>query len=270
MTAVAEDLHLAGSAFDAIADSYDARFTGSMIGRAQRSVVWRKAETIFRAGDHVLEMNCGTGEDALFLASRGVVVTACDASPRMIELARARRNNEAPDAAIDFQLLCNEHLGRLSGRSQFQGAFSNFSGLNCVANLTEVAAQLHRLLDSGAQLLFCVSTRFCLCEMLFYAFRADFRNAFRRCGGSAMVRVGGQPLHIYYRSLRSLMRCFGPGVRLHSVSGVGVAIPPSYLEDWARSHPCTFRLCESVDRLICCWPLFRVLGDHMLLHMERV
>jgi len=270
MTSIAENLHLARSAFDAIADSYDTRFTASTIGRAQRSAVWKKAKTVFRSGDHVLELNCGTGEDALFLASRGVSVTACDASPRMIELARARKKNEASRAAIDFQVVCSEHLDRLSCRSGFQGAFSNFSGLNCVANLTGVATQLHRLLESGAQLLLCVSTRFCLCEMLYYALRADFPTAFRRCGGSAMVRVAGLPLDVYYRSLRSLIRSFGPAFRLQSVTGIGVTVPPSYLENWARRHPFTFRLCESVDRAICRWPLFRVLGDHMLLHMERV
>lgn len=269
MNSIGEDFHSAGAAFDVIADSYDARFTASMIGRAQRSVVWCKAETVFRAGDRVLELNCGTGEDALFLASRGLLVTACDASARMIELARARRNNEAPDTPIDFQVRCNEHLDRISCRTRFQGAFSNFSGLNCVANLTGVATQLHRLLDSGAQVLICVSTRFCLCEMLYYAMRADFRSAFRRCSGSATARVGAQPLDIYYRSLRPLMRCFGPQFRLRSVTGIGVAVPPSYLEDWARSHPLTFRWCDAVDRLIRSWPLFRILGDHMLLHMER-
>lgn len=270
MTLAAKDLNPAANAFDAIADSYDARFTASTVGRAQRSVVWRKAEAVFRAGDRVVELNCGTGEDALFLASCGIVVTACDASPRMIEQARARKRKEAPFAPIDFQVLCSEQLDRLSADVHFSGAFSNFSGLNCVADLPGVAQQLAKRLDAGAQLLLCLSTRFCLWEILYYAIRADFRNAFRRCGGSATVRMGGQPLSVYYPSVHSLMRSFGREFRLHSVTGIGVTVPPSYLEDWARRHPRIFRFCQRVDRMLSPFPLVGVLGDHMLLHMERV
>ena len=270
MTAVAENFHLAANAFDAVADSYDSSFTASTIGRAQRSVVWKKAEEVFRAGDRVLELNCGTGEDALFLASRGIVVTACDASPRMIELARARKCNEAPAARIDFHLLSSERLDRLPPEPRFDGVFSNFSGLNCVADLAGVAGELHHRLHAGAQLLLCLSTRFCLWEMLYYGVRADFRRAFRRCGGSSVAHMGGQSFDVYYPSLRSVLQCFGAQFRLRSLNAVGLAVPPSYMEEWARRHLSTLRACESVDRLLSRWPLFRVLGDHMLLHLERV
>jgi len=270
LTASTESFHLAGSAFDAVADSYDAQFTASTIGRAQRSVVWKKAAEVFHDGDRVLELNCGTGEDALFLASLGVAVTACDASPRMIELARARKYNEAPTARIDFRVSWSERLDRLPPKLTFDGAFSNFSGLNCVKDLTAVARELHHRLNSGAQLLLCLSTRFCLWEMLHYGVRADFRRAFRRCGGSTVARIGGQSFDVYYPSLRSVLRCFGTQFRLRSVIGVGLAVPPSYMEEWARRHLSILRACESVDRLFSRWPLFRVLGDHMLLHLERV
>ena len=65
---------IAGEAFDTLAESYDTIFTSTIIGRSQRSVVWAKAAAVFRAGDRVLELNCGTGEDALFLARRGVAL----------------------------------------------------------------------------------------------------------------------------------------------------------------------------------------------------
>src|ERR1700757_746700 len=113
MNCAAPDVHLAGSAFDAIAESYDSLFTMSMIGRTQRAAVWRKAQSVFRAGDRVLELNCGTGIDALFLASLGVKVTACDASPRMIEQAQTQKAMENPWAPVDFRVLCTEHLDEL-------------------------------------------------------------------------------------------------------------------------------------------------------------
>ena len=81
----------AGIAFDTIADQYDDIFTHSLIGRAQRNVVWEVLKKTFRRGDRVLELNCGTGEDATFLSKIGVSVHACDASERMIAVAKKRR-----------------------------------------------------------------------------------------------------------------------------------------------------------------------------------
>src|ERR1700676_3842876 len=124
MNPFAQDVHLAGSAFDTIAESYDSLFTTSMIGRSQRAAVWRKAQTVFRAGDRVLELNCGTGTDALFFASLGIAVTACDASPRMIEQAQRQKAADAPRAAVDFRVLCTERLGELPSDLRFDGVVS--------------------------------------------------------------------------------------------------------------------------------------------------
>ena len=63
------------AAFDAIAEHYDDLFTNSLIGRAQRQAVWEIASRHLRPGGLVLELNCGTGEDALFLANSGM--TGC-------------------------------------------------------------------------------------------------------------------------------------------------------------------------------------------------
>lgn len=270
MTATELNVHPAGVAFDALADSYDTIFTETAIGRAQRSVVWEKAANAFHAGDHVLELNCGTGEDALFLANRGISVTACDASPRMIERARGRLDSANPQTPVEFQVLSIEQLDQLSATCCFDGVLSNFSGLNCVADLCKPARELGYRLASGAQLLLCFSTRYCMWEILSYALRGDFRKAFRRCSGSAIASIGGNEFPVYYPTLHAIMKSFGPMYRLRSVTGIGVAVPPSYLEDWAWRHPRYMRRLEASDRVLGRAPCLRVLGDHMLLHLERV
>jgi ubiquinone/menaquinone biosynthesis C-methylase UbiE len=268
MTVAAENLHPAGRAFDAIAKVYDSLFTTSLIGRSQRAAVWRKAETVFRPGDRVLELNCGTGEDALFLARRGVAVYACDASGEMIAQARARKAIEAPSAEVEFNVLCTESLENLSGEC-FDGIFSNFSGLNCVENLARTARELAMLVHPGSQLLFCLSTRFCVWETLHYLLRGEVRKCFRRLSGIAQSSLGGYPVTIYYPTLGSVLKSFRPTFQLRSVTGIGVAVPPSYLEAWAQRNEYTFHLCEAADRVLCHTPGVRVLGDHMLLHLER-
>lgn len=270
MSSLAEGVHPAGSAFDVIAASYDAIFTTSVIGRSQRNAVWAVASRVFRRGDRVLELNCGTGEDALFLAGRGIKVTACDASPRMIEQARARADREPPPPRVSFHLLPSEQIHRLPPDLRFEGVLSNFSGLNCIANLSSVAQDLYHRLAPGAQLLLCLSTRFCLWEILHYSFRKQFSTAFRRCRGFAEAKLAHRALPVYYPTLRSIRGSFRGKFRLHSVTGIGVAVPPSYMEDWARRNPRLFRACELLDHVLSRCPGLRVLGDHMLLHLEKV
>lgn len=261
---------IAGAAFDTIAESYDSIFTSTIIGRSQRSVVWAKAAEVFRAGDRVLELNCGTGEDALFLARRGVSVTACDASQGMIAHARARVDNEFPSAPIALHPLSTEQLGQLDSDELFDGVFSNFSGLNCVEDFPHAGRLISSRLKSGAQVLLCLSTRFCLWEILYYSFRANRHKAFRRCSGVTAANLSEYSFPVYYPTLRSLLQSLRPAFRLISVTGIGVTVPPSYMEDWARKNQGLMRFCETADRIVCRWPGLRVLGDHMLLHLERV
>src|SRR5262249_44012428 len=47
-------------------------------------------DTHFGAGDSILELNCGTGEDALHLARRGARVLATDISATMVQVAREK------------------------------------------------------------------------------------------------------------------------------------------------------------------------------------
>jgi ubiquinone/menaquinone biosynthesis C-methylase UbiE len=253
-----------------MASEYDEVFTNSIIGRAQRDAVWNTLSHIFRSGDHVLELNCGTGEDALFLARNGASVTACDASRRMIQIATGRLRKEAPGAPVQFNLLSTERIRELQPSADFDGIFSNFSGLNCIADLKQTANDLATLLSPGAPLLVCLSTRFCIWEMLWFALHGNFRKASRRCSGHAIARVGEFTVDVYYPTVRQLQTLFSPSFVLRSCSGVGVTIPPSYVEAWIRNHPKLLRILRTIDKTISHYPGFRVLGDHVLLQFERV
>jgi ubiquinone/menaquinone biosynthesis C-methylase UbiE len=260
----------AGSAFDSQAEEYDESFTHSIIGRAQRNAVWQRASTLFCPGNHILELNCGTGEDALFLASLGMSVIACDASEKMIEQARKRKNAEYQHAPVQFEHLSIEQLTALPQGASFDGIFSNFSGLNCVENLEGVARQIIYLLKNEAHLMLCLSTRICLWEIFYYLFRGNIRKAFRRCSGRTDVRLGGITFPVYYYSISQLRAFFEPAFKLKKYSGIGILVPPSYLEFWAKKHPGFLDFLQRIDAVVCNWPIFRVIGDHVLLQFERV
>jgi ubiquinone/menaquinone biosynthesis C-methylase UbiE len=260
----------AALAFDQMASEYDDVFTRSSIGRAQRNVVWNVLTQAFQRGDHVLELNCGTGEDALFLARYSISVTACDASEQMIRVASNRLRTEAPDAPVVFNVLPTERLRYLQPTAMFDGAFSNFSGLNCVRDLKQTATDLAALLHPHAPLVVCLSTRFCAWEMIWFVLHGKFRTAFRRCSGYTTARVGDFTVDVYYPTIRELQRLFAPHFVVRSCIGVGVTVPPSYVGRWIRKYPKLLHLLCTIDKTMSSLPGFRILGDHMAVRFERV
>ena len=204
----------AGKAFDRIARDYDQMFTYSLIGRAQRNVVWRALARTVRRGDRVLDMNCGTGEDALYLSTLGAHVLAFDTAAEMINVARSKVPSDSLN--IDFFQGNIESVDSVV-EDRFDLILSNFSGMNCVANLADVAQKLDRLTLSSGTLLLCVSTRVCLWETLFYLSRGDLRRALRRWSGFWVPTVGVNAVPVWYPTVREIRASMRPYFSLKSV-----------------------------------------------------
>lgn len=256
------------SPFDAAAPDYDATFTRTVLGGRLRRAVWRRLDACFSPGDRVLELGCGTGEDAVYLARRGVRVSAVDAAAAMV--AEARRKAAAAGLADRVELgeLAIEDLAadgrRLAG--PFDGALSSFGALNCVADLAAVSAAVADRLRPGAPAVLCVMGPWVPWEWAWFLVRGRPGTALRR------LRSGGvrwRGMEVRYPSIRALRRAFEPTFRLRRIGAVGALLPPSYAEAWAVRHP---RLVAGLDRwerrLEARWPL-PWLADHYLAELER-
>jgi len=257
--------------FDAVAVRYDETFTASKIGRAQRRTVWNELARAFCRGDRILEIGCGTGVDACFLAERGVRVLACDSSSEMIAVAARRIQESGHQNLVQPVLLRAEDIATLPAGDLFDGAFSNFGALNCVADLRRLVCDLARRLPPGRLALLCWMGSCCLWEIIWYLVHGNSAKAFRRWNRNGIpARIAdGVFVPVYYPAVRLLARTFAPEFRLMSFKGIGVAVPPSYLEPWARRHPRWFHLFERADSCIGRGPGIRALADHVLLRFER-
>lgn len=244
----------AATIFDRFALTYDQTWTNSPVGRLQRDAVWRNLGGLFKPGDHVLDLGCGTGEDSLWLMRRAVEVTAIDASPRMVQAARER--------GVNAQVMRIEDLRRMAMR--FDGAISNFGPLNCLESFDEFRAALTRIIRPGGKVALCLIGRFCLWETLVYAAQGRFAKAARRWSGLHESPSVG--FTVAYPSVKALRRAMGREFTLEKVMGIGIAVPPSFVRWIPRP---VLKIFAAIDRRIERVPVVRGLSDHRLLIFSR-
>jgi SAM-dependent methyltransferase len=255
--------------WNSAAETYAQAFTDTSVGKMWREAVWRELDAGFRPGERVLELNCGTGIDAVHLAHKGVAVLGCDISSRMVQLARQRAAAEAPESNLpDFRVVATEQLAMLQSEAKFDGAFSNFSGLNCVQDLTAVRRDLASLLKPGARVFLCMLGRFAPWEKLWYLAHADWKNAFRTFQSSDNVSVQ-DGVRVQYPSRKKIVELFTPEFTLRKWKGIGIAVPPSYMERWALRFSGITRGLNRVDRVIGDMPILRSFGGCLLFEFER-
>jgi SAM-dependent methyltransferase len=258
-----------------MAGSYDSHFTATPIGAMMRRAVWARCAARFAPGSRVLEMNCGTGEDALWLVRHGVRVLSTDVSPAMLRVAGEKMAREnavrattgvLPDSTTTrFQQLAWEDLGTLD-EPPFDGMLSNFGGLNCVQDLRAAAEALAQKLKPGAVAILCIMGPIVPWEWLWFLGRGEFHKAFRR------LRKGGAQwsgIAVQYPSVGAASRAFAPSFKVLRTSAIGALLPPPYTQSVLGGHS---RLIAVLDRLErrcdTVWPL-PMLADHYLLELER-
>jgi ubiquinone/menaquinone biosynthesis C-methylase UbiE len=241
------------AAFDSLASRYDRLWTRSTVGQLQREAVWRHIGPLFKPGQSVIDLGCGTGEDALTLIQAGLDVRAFDASPEMVKIARSR--------GVNARTLRIEDLHRV--HESCDGILSNFGALNCVEDLEALREPLGRLVRPGGYLAICVIGRFCFWETAWALLRAQPAKAFRRWRGSAMSSLG---FRVYYPSKRHLEAALGPQFSLVNWRGIGLFVPPSYITGLSATM---LRKFDAFDRRAAHWPVLRGLSDHRLFVFVR-
>ena len=254
-----------GRAFTRIANGYDDSFTNTGLGTALRGRVWDVLDATFVPGDRVIDLGCGTGEDARHMADRGMWVTALDASPAMAATARAKTHALRAGRVDVFAARMEDGLDMFADGS-FDGVVSSFGAINCVADLRALAASLARLTRPGGHLVLTVMGPLCAWEILWNLLTLKPRVALRRLSpGGTSARVGGRPIHVHYPSGFALGRQLARGgFRRVSLEGVGLVLPPTQASAFLDRHAVTLRAAARADRVLGRVPVAAALSDHYL------
>ncbi len=257
-------LNVGALAYDAIAAGYDAQVQGDAW---MRDVLHRHYARVFRAGDRVLDVGCGTGIDSVFLAQRGVDVVAIDFSPEMVAQCRLKASLAGLTPQVDARVLSISELHALRGE-RFDGLVSAFAGLNTLPDLHQFAADASQLVEPGRRLILHLLNRFSLWEWLGYVSHADWRDA-REVGRrrTRAFTIGGQSVpHTVYFAREAYERFFHHNFALREVYALGSLRPPHTVH---RIPARVVHTLEQLDVRVRHWRLLKNAGRFWVLDLER-
>jgi 2-polyprenyl-3-methyl-5-hydroxy-6-metoxy-1,4-benzoquinol methylase len=263
---------LAGAAhpFDALADDYDRHFAHTRLGRWLREAVWECLAESFATGQRVLDLGTGSGEDAIWLAGRGIDVTATDASARMLAVARAKAEAAGVAHRIGFhQVDWRAPDASAPNSGLYDGALANFGVLNCIADHRRLAERLAVALRRGARVVVVPMGPICGWEIGWRVAHGDVRGALRRLRSGAIARFPGASFPVWYPSPARLRAAFGPRLRHLETTGLGFLLPPTELGHLVARWPRGFARLAALDRRLCRSAVSIHLADHYVSVFER-
>ena len=250
---------------DSIAGSYDEMLERSIVASNVRKKVHTKLLQYFKPGDHILDLNCGTGTDAIFLAKNGIYVKATDISPGMIEITQSKIKLEKLDKYIEASIMDSENLSALNKYDKFNGVLSNFNGINYLNDLNRFSEHLVTFLKPNSKLLFIVLNKICLYEVLYYAFKLKISLAYNK----TTAREKTLTTRMYLYSPKTLGKIFSNNFTVKKITGFGILLPPDQLRNLYKRHGRVLSKIEKVEEMISSSFPFYNISDQYLIEMER-
>ena len=264
------------TAFDHIAIGYDESFTNSLIGKAQRELVWSYLEKILpnQSGMKVLELNCGTGEDAKWLAERGANVLATDISSKMVYQSNEKMGMNGLMQQVQCKQMDLNKIEQVIGIEKFDIIFSNFGGLNCIdpASLDNLLQyQLPSLLNKNGKMIFVIMPTFCLWESFYHTVLLKRKNIFRRLGSKPLIgSIGnGETVQTWYYSPNWIKKHLPGNIQFESMKPIGFFVPPSYLNPFFSKRPKFLKVLRSMETKISKLNFLAAASDHYLVHLQK-
>jgi ubiquinone/menaquinone biosynthesis C-methylase UbiE len=234
----------------------------------------------FKTGDSILELNCGTGIDAIFFAEQGMHVHATDMSEGMLNELKKKIEMKNLQEKISVQqcsfteltsilLSPTSFASAMLSVKKFDHIFSDFGGLNCEKNIEGVISQFKDLLKQGGTVTLVIMPPFCPWEISLLL-KGNFKTAFRRFkrNGTAS-NVEGIHFNTFYFTPSRLIKAFGRDYQLLGLRGLACLIPPPYLENFPKRYPKIFGTLKRMDQKLNHTFPFNHWADHFIITVKR-
>lgn len=248
---------------------YDATNNANPILTDLREQVYEHVALFMNPGSRILELNAGTGIDALHFAERGHTVLATDISDGMIAQIKKKISGYDHAGRLSCHQLSYDDLRLLEGQ-QFDYVFSNFGGLNCINDLYRVSRHLPSLLTPGAYVTWVIMPPVCPWELA-GVLKGHGAKAFRRLRRQGTIsHLEGEYFKTYYHTAPAARAALGSHFRLVKSEGLAALSPPPHHRTFPKRNRRLYSFLRSVDKLVRHSFPFNRWADHIVLTFRYV
>jgi len=260
----------AAEAFSRQSAVFDALYSANPIIQYKRNRVRTHVEQWLPPNSNILELNAGTGEDALYFAQKGHTVHATDIATGMQQQLKQKVQQAGLNGLVTTEICSFTQLDQLNNKGPYNLVFSNFAGLNCTGDLDNVMNSFYPLLKPGGIVTMVIMPGFCLWETLL-ALRGNFKNAFRRFNSSKGVTANVEGVNFlcwYYKPsfiIHHLANQFTP----LGVEGLCSIVPPSYFENFPAKHPSLYKKLQVWENKYKSRRPWKYCGDYFIISLRK-
>jgi len=258
-------------AFNEQSAVFDQQYSSNSIIHYKRDRVRQHVTRYIQPASNILELNAGTGEDAIFFAQLGHNLHATDISLGMMDRLLQKIEQHGLQENISTELCSYTSLENLKNKGPYDLIFSNFAGLNCTQELDKVLQTFEALLKPGGVVTLVMLPKFCLWETLLL-FRGKFKTAFRRFNNQtgSLSHIEGKYFKCWYYHPHQITETLRNSFKLLSIEGLCVAVPPSYILHFAEKYPRVYRfLVKKENVLKNKWP-WKYMGDYFIISLKKI
>lgn len=253
------------ASFDNAAINYDSDFTYSEIGKLQRNLVYENLQKQLKNASTILEINCGTGEDAIWLAKQNFIVTATDISENMIAIAQSKNDLES----LKFKVL---DINTINQETQkYDLLFSNFGGLNCLSysELQHFFESATNIVSKKGKISLVIMPKNTFWEQFYFLLKFDFKNAFRRKKAFALANVDGEKVATYYYNPKDIVYLCQSNFEMVAIKPIGFFVPPSYLEPFFKNKKAILKGLNFLENSIKNCSFLSKYADHYIITLQK-
>ncbi len=254
------------AAFSKQSTHFDENDLSNSVLQTWRQRIYAHVDQFIKPNSRILELNAGTGIDAIRFAKQGHTVHATDISSGMIMRLEEKIARHSLHNKISQQQVSYTELDQVNGK--FDYVFSNFGGLNCIDDLKKVTRHLPELLNEGAFVTWVIMPRIAPWEWT-WILKGKFKDALRRFEKKGVrANVDGESFLTYYYSLGEIKNSFDPQFQFIKSEGLGVFSPPPSAENFIKKFPSVCNFLNHRDRSISKLFPFNRWGDHLIVTLK--
>ena len=254
-------------AFSRTAEKYDQFGDDHPHLARMRRKVYAHLARFLQPGARILELNAGTGVDAVYFAQHGFRVHATDIAPGMMQRLQDKVERLGLSDLVTVQECSFTELGLIQG-GPFDAVFSDLGGLNCIPDLMPVIQSLPKVLRADGLVTWVLMPPICLWELSLIA-TGQVRLALRRLSPhGTRAHLEGLYFNVYYFTPAQVIAAFGDSYQPLAVEGLSVITPTAESKNLAKRFPRFYRALSWLDDRLSTRPPWWGWGDFFILSLR--